>query len=444
MGEYRRETIKLEKLTINLGNPRFDQKENQRDAIIAMVNDQEKKIINLSKDIIENGVNPSDVIMVSEMDSDTYVVLEGNRRVVALKLLLNPDIIKNENESFYKKIIKLSSVFNAKPIKALDCVVFDEYKDANKWIVLKHTGENEGKGVVEWDAQQKRRFEEHTKGKMNVSLQIINFLSKRDDVDDSLKANFDKIPITNLERLVEDKKVQEFLGIKIENGLFESKVEEKEVVKGLVKIVRDLIDKRVKVKKIYKKEDRQRYLNEFTPEEKPDTKRTSKEVWGLGESLVDKRKIIPRSLKSTKSRNKLIPSGYVLKIRQPRINDVFIELKALKFDKYTNAIAILFRVFLEMSVDEYMSNKKIGTKEEIESKLRLREKITKVIEYMCKENIMTSKELKPLRVAVSDKDDVISIDTFNGYVHNRYFQPKEKDLIKSWENLSTFILKLWC
>ena len=43
-----------------------------------------------------------------------------------------------------------------------------------------------------------------------------------------------------------------------------------------------------------------------------------------------------------------------MKIGIDRIADIFAELKALEVDRNKNAIAVLMRIILEMSADEYM------------------------------------------------------------------------------------------
>lgn len=75
-----------------------------------MKNDQSEKICNLSKNIVNNGMlNPSELVIVtpSESDKKIYFVLEGNRRVTALKILSNPSLIATSHASYYKRIKEL-------------------------------------------------------------------------------------------------------------------------------------------------------------------------------------------------------------------------------------------------------------------------------------------------------------------------------------------------
>ena len=70
-----------------------------------MIKDQQEKIVNLSDDILKDGLDPTNLpIIISEPTlNDIYIVLEGNRRVVALKILNNPELIPQEEKAIKKK-----------------------------------------------------------------------------------------------------------------------------------------------------------------------------------------------------------------------------------------------------------------------------------------------------------------------------------------------------
>lgn len=57
--------------------------------------------------------------------------------------------------------------------------------------------------------------------------------------------------------------------------------------------------------------------------------------------------------------------------------------------------------------------------------------------------IAKKNELKGIRSAVNNQHDILSMDTFNAYVHNRHLSPIAKNLITSWDNIQIFISKLW-
>jgi hypothetical protein len=155
--------IKLVDLLVNTENYRFEPVSSQKEAIDKMIEDQGEKLYILSSDIINHGLNPNDRIqvVVSNHDAAKYNVLEGNRRTVALKVLNNPDLIENTKQAFLKrKFRKLHDDNKKSLIKEIECTLYSNPSEADKWIKLKHAGQSEGAGTVPWTGQQVQRFEE--------------------------------------------------------------------------------------------------------------------------------------------------------------------------------------------------------------------------------------------------------------------------------------------
>lgn len=437
----------LTNLLLNIENPRFELVGNQREALQAMINDQSEKIYNLAKDIIEVGtLNPSELVIVtpSESDKKHFVVLEGNRRVTTLKILTTPELISTSHVAFYKKIKPLAEKFKLNPISEVPCVIFNDAEEANKWIKLKHTGENEGIGIVRWDAQQVARFEERVDGTSPIALQAIDFLRREDSVDEALKERLKEVPSTNLDRLLKDKSVQSLIGLSIKDNRLQTNLKRKEVVKGLTKIVKDLIDKKIKVKDIYTKEDRERYVESFKPAQIPDKKQKERTSWELVSTNTNNSKpkanAKPNAKALLKDRETLIPKDCILQITDIRLSKINKELRRLEVNSYENAVGVLFRVFIELSIDTYLDKFPIN---KITHDTKLKQKVIDVSLHMEQNGIANKNELKGIRSAVNNQHDMLSMDTFNAYVHNRHLSPIAKNLITSWDNIQTFITKLW-
>jgi hypothetical protein len=437
--------IPVTNLSVNTENPRFEMVGNQREAIRIMIQDQGDKLVNLAKDIVEFGLNPSELtIVVPDKSSSKFSVLEGNRRITALKLLSNLDLIDTDFSSFLRKIKPVSDRYRKKPIDAVQCVVFNKFEDASKWINLKHTGENEGVGIVKWNAQQVARFEAKTRGKSAIALQAIEFLKRDSKLNEEFKEQLKNVPSTSLERLLRDASIQDVLGLSIEDGKLLTSFHREEVVKGLSKVVSDLISKKIKVKDIYSKQDREKYIESFKSSEMPDKSRMTVTAWELT-SLNP-----PRSLPAASSQKKVvalsldrqtvIPKNFVVTIKEERVNKIYRELRNLDLDFYENAAAVLFRVFLELSLDSFIHKKSIPGIKKMDS---LVSKASKVITYLENSNNIDKQTLKGIKTAINNQHSIFSIDTFNAYVHNRHFSPSARDLKLTWDNIKIFIEKIW-
>lgn len=442
-------TIPITNLSISTDNPRFEIVENQREAISRMIEDQPIKLIKLAKDIIEFGLNPSKSICVTPnpLEDDHYVVLEGNRRITVLKILSNPNIVDGRHIAFMKRLKKLSETFIKNPINEVTCAVFSSSETALKWIELEHTGENDGIGVVSWDAQQKARFDKRVKGTTPLALQALELLQHSEFTPKKIKENLPDLTISNLERLLADPDVRDVLGVELQDRNLYSEIEEKEVLKGLSKIASDFLFNDFTVYDIDKKKDRKTYLESFSRSDIPNKLKRSDGPWHLisepsSKILVDKK----RKVKSTPvsyERKMLIPRDCIMNIPQKRMNAIYRELKDLEVDEFVNATAVLFRVFVELSVDCLIAEKRGKVFQGIKKMTPLKEKIEKVIKYFEDGNLLSPEELKPIKVATQNSHSIFAIDTFNAYVHNRNLNPISKDLKVTWDNIQIFIDKIW-
>jgi hypothetical protein len=106
------------------------------------------------------------------------------------------------------------------------------------------------------------------------------------------------------------------------------------------------------------------------------------------------------------------------------------------------------RVFLEMSVDDYLENKAGSTltfRDPNSSRLldkRLKDKVKETIDHMVA-NGTVEKDLKGVKTAMNDPQNPFSIDTLHAYIHNRFFTPTDTHLVTGWDNAQRFFEKIW-
>src|SRR6266853_2272194 len=141
--------IPVSDLLIDAENPRLKQPNvGQRDAQRELAAHLQSKLLKLAKDIVEYGMNPSDLPLVMPNKGDSrFIVLEGNRRLVAIKSLENPDSIAGAiTPAILTALRRLSTQYQQSPLESINCVVVKDREKARHWIELRHTGENEGAG----------------------------------------------------------------------------------------------------------------------------------------------------------------------------------------------------------------------------------------------------------------------------------------------------------
>ena len=425
--------IEIKNLLFDIENPRFERVKDQQSAIDAMLRkDMKPKLKKLAEDIAKKGLNPGEPLYVAK-ENKKYIVLEGNRRLTAIKLIADPQLIKNDEKS--KKFFQnLNNKYVNKLSLKLNCVVFNNKKDAWPWIKKKHTGENKGVGLVPWDTEQQERFQSQISGSQSKLIQVLDFIQKH-NIRYSGKRS------TIIEKLLNTPYVRKQIGIDFKKGELILNVQnEKSIVRNFKKVIEKIDASNFSPRNtIDSAEKRKIWIDEVLGDQLP--KKTSK-----AEKKRNNGKIKKQTSTNNKDKKTLIPSDFILNIPQERINLIYEELKSLNIKKYNNAVAVLFRVFLELSLDHFIDKNKEKIELKSEKSKRpptLKDKLEGIVKYMEKEKILTTHELKPIRTSISDKDSLFSIDTFNSYVHNRDHNPITEYLEKTWSNYSKFIPKLW-
>lgn len=444
--------IQLENLQVDLYNPRYDQRTSQRDTLSTIAHDQGSKLANLAEDIAEKGLNPSELtIVTSTEEPDIYTVLEGNRRVAALKIIASSTLLNSLGltkglERRYKALH--DSAKDTIPTE-IPCVVMPR-EEANYWIQLKHTGENEGVGVVTWDGPARHRFRGSS-----PALQAIDIAERSGYLDDETKKKLPKVAITNIERLLNTPEARKLLGVDIQKGQLSLTSPDNESIARLAMVVSDVANKKVKVTQLDAKAQRVTYAQEVAARPLPPPV-SGAGTKGRGAAAADataagaskaRRPINPE-------RKTLIPKQFRLEITQTRINRIYHELQKLAVEDFINSCAVMFRVFVELSVDEYAKRNKISLKVVPKPKkgsskpqqpkdMSLREKIRTVADYLEANGHSTKAELLGTRALSNNREHFLSVSTLNAYVHNKDYNPTPTDMKGSWDNVQVFIERLW-
>lgn len=435
--------ISLVDLNVSTDNYRFEPVKSQNKAIATMIEDQGEFLFNIAKHIVENGLNPGDPVQVTPSEEDTtkYNVLEGNRRIVSLKLLAHPDLIENtERKSLKNKFKALHGEQEAKIIHEVNCLVFDKPEDADKWIKLKHTGPNEGIGTVRWSPGQIDRFEEKVEKKSSLYLQTIDLLKKSKYVPSKLKERLNDAPVSNVERLISDPDVRKFLGLEYSKGKLKSSIAEEEVVKGLTHIMENLLDRKINVNNIYYKENRESYISKFPKSATPNTTIKAEKTWEAPQS--DKTTKDNRHRSRGGKRTTVIPSTHSINISNTKVSRIYDELQRLKIKKFKHASSVLLRVFVELSIDCYSKKHNLPLMDKKGKFMKLKDKVKAVVTQLEKnqENVSVC---KGVMVEMNKKHGTLGIDTLHAYIHNAHFSPQSSDLIDAWDNIEEFMKIVW-
>jgi hypothetical protein len=260
--------IKISDLLLDVENPRYPEVvRNQQVAATALAEKHPSHVLKLAADVVEKGLDPTTlpaVVASGDKRKKRYRLLEGNRRVLAIKALETPTLISAVlSPSASKKLTELSKQFARKPISTVRCVLFNSEEEAEPWVWLRHTGENEGVGLVSWGSKEKERYKARRTGKLKPTGQVIEFVEKYGPLSAKALASNQKIN-TNVERMIETTYVKEKLGFDVIDGDVVSWYPRDEVIKGLTRIVDDLLTRKKSVNDLYYAPQRKAYVDSFT------------------------------------------------------------------------------------------------------------------------------------------------------------------------------------
>lgn len=447
------ESVPVSLLVLDLDNARLGEpQESQPEAYLALAKQQGRKIIELAKDIVEYGTDPTTLLAVvaTEGRRRRYKVIEGNRRTLALKALETPSIILNElSPNDQKQLQALSKRYLDDPIEEVHCALFDTEDEARHWVKLRHTGANEGVGLVEWNSDEKDRWDARHGGRnvRSAAGQVVDFLAAVDGAN----AGHEKVPVTTLKRLLNTPAVRERLGLEKTGGRLLSHYPKNEVAKGLRRLVDDLRSRAITVPDVYTETQRLDYINNLPESDLPDPKTRLPEPLPFEELPVTKPAKAsgkktppkPKPTPKTKTRLTVVPDTCKINPAPPRINKVYNELLTLDATTFPNAASVLLRVFLELSVDHYLEQHHVMA-ESIRRNTVLAKRLKAVADDLHKKNAIPDALRKAVtKVADSQHTIAASVTAFNQYVHNEYVYPKPSEIQTAWDELQPFLEKVW-
>ena len=446
-------SLKIDSLDLDLENPRITLATDQRDAMQKIIAEQKVKLVNLAESIAVRGFSPMDRCLVLRSDrANKFIVLEGNRRILCAKLLKNPSLIHTFTmpDAFRKRLEKASQKFDSKNVEPVDCFEVADRTEGNEWIRQRHSGEDAGRGIVNWSSIAGSRF-----AGRDPALQALEFVLQygnlsEDQIERINNAKF----LTTLDRLLSTPTVRSAIGVEIDKGKLLTQLPADEAIKPLKKIVLDLAEKEINVNDVKTKDQQNAYIGKLRPADRADLSKKAATPVAIDriteKDFAAKHSPAPKRPRTARSgpRTTVVPKSCKLKVTTPKIAGIFEELKNLQLARHKHAIAVLLRVFLELSVDEYLTkvakikliftNPKNGHTSDKNLKTKVKETIADLVSKGSAE-----KDFLGVTKGMTDPNHPFSIDTLHAYIHNRYFTPVDSHLTAAWDNAQHLFEMIW-
>jgi hypothetical protein len=411
------------------------------------------KIENLAKEIVKDFDLPQLEKLIIYDTDDQMVALEGNRRLTVYKLLNNPKLAPND--TLKSKFQKLKREVTIDDNFSFDCLITKNKAEGFRFIERKHVN---GNNEVGWGEQERtnhnvRRGNATKKEEFKVAIaKIIKNLDIPEELKDQVLGHG---YVTNFWRILDSSVAWKEYGfhlkndgtLEIKDSNFEKKL--KVIIYNVLK-KEDFSGKKIDSRSLNTNKEKEEYLKSIQDDdsEKVDDeikKNTTDNLFGEKTTNIQptkkKTKLNPKST----TRNYLIPKTCRLDIKETKINNIYRELRDnLLIDdsnkSVPNAVGVLFRVFLEISLDYYAKMNSHGFKKED----TISQKIPWVVKNLESKGYDKKKFNNINKVGSSStQQSYLSIDNFHEYVHSGTTQPTSSELKGKWDNLEEFFEILW-
>lgn len=432
-------SLALSALIVNRANDRHGELENETAAIAWLFNNREQHMRNLAKDIVaQSGVY--DPPLVSP-EGNKFIVFDGNRRVTCLKLLASPK--RAPTVELQRFFAELAEKWNGVFPETITCQVESDRDRIDEILYRRHTGTQNGVGQSTWDDRMKANFVGRT-GKAS-GLHVADEIEKR-LAEAHLWDRRRKIPRSNMNRLLSSEAYRNRLGFSVARGQFEYTHDAEAVLNALRRVAEDLAGKKVVLGDIWDVAGKRQYLDQLDRE---GVLPTAAHVLSKPKPATQPTKAQPAVTPPPRPspppkpdpRTTLIPDYMPYAVtwsgEQHRLKAIWEELQFhLRLSQQPNAVAVMFRVLVELALDNYIAKTSLATIHENDSLSNRAVKVAADLFAKKKIDRKYHDECKRLQ----NGDQLFSVATMNRWVHSPKFNPSPQHMTSMWDSLSDFIV----
>lgn len=444
--------LNINDLLLDQDNPRVGSVNSQSEALEAIIHLNEIHFRNLMLSIKDEGLDPGDnFYVIQAQEGDGFVVLEGNRRLSVLMVLNNPDILSGTEvpDVTKKSLVRAASGFDRAKVEPIRCVQFEHREAANKWIYRRHTGAADGEGRITWGTLEIQRFS----GDRSV-LDVIDFVGRNADYSDeewqSTKSMIESRKSSNLARLLESAPGRKHLGISIlqpggEKTPFLA-FDPKWALKVLRRIIEDVRDGIVDSRSLNKATDIETYFKNLPKELQPPKKKPSKPLAFKTINIKPRtiagrprRRSHPTTSTAPRPRKYLSPKNHPFRVPVSTKGAVLLrEAGTIDADKFKLSAAFVLRGFVELAINAYMDANSLPESEKNAKgnnvELNLTQKGERVLQHLLASKKFNNADLRGFRNNLLVKTSAVSIQSLNGFVHNKFQIPTSDALRTGWDS----------
>lgn len=438
--------LSIDELLLDRDNPRLGSVSSQSEALASLVSLNSGHFRNLMASIRDYGLDPGDSLyVVRSADDEDFVVLEGNRRLSALKVLSNPDVLAGTDlpESTKKPLAREALGFERSEVEPIRCVRFEDRADADDWIRRRHTGVADGEGRIQWRPLEKQKF-----SRDYTTIDVIDFVGRNAGYS---KAEWEKAESalggqksTNLTRLLESAAGQAHLGIKIEakapGKIPLLSVDPKWAIEVLKRVVDDILKGTVNSRRHNRATEIEEYFASLPPELQrgPDTAASApkpfRDISLTGSRPKPRKKPAAKKKPVPRARKMLAPKKHPFDVsNSKKLRMLVREAGSLNTERFPLSCAFVLRAVVELAVNQYLKANGLPLGPKGGREFALTKKATDVADDLRSSGKVSAGDLRAFKNNFLSRTSAYSIQSLNGFVHNPYQLPAADALRAGWE-----------
>ena len=435
--------ILLSRIYLDPENPRHDPIGNEREIIAHLLKYED--IRQLAKSIAQLGsTSPIELLAVAPHPTakHRFNTAEGNRRLCALKLLLDPDKAPTEREKKYFRSLQQSM---PRPIKSVMCVIFSDMEATRPWVSLRHEGEQGGIGTKAWKPSQSTRFNLQGGGK-NPNAQALHLIDYARRHRLLPEDDLDLLSLTTLTRYLSNPIVRSALGL-ADNKTIAISVPEDEFDRAVATFLADSVGDSPKVNSRTNAGERKSYgeqlhsngvapvtrgVEPYIPRPVGGVPDASAAVATEGRATAEAKP--QRNVRNRDNDRFVIPSGFVAKVNDAVFQRLFLELRTIDAERFSFAATYLLRAVFEQATTLFLARQGISLPKEMHLKL------AKACEKLTAQGY-GGKGLPALRKMSSDVDSKYSPDTIGLFIHGGAV-PTRINAIRAWDTFEPILSEM--
>ena len=456
-------------------NPRLDPEENHlsvsdfaTDLIID--NSEKESFLRLTNSIVTMGFIAAEPVVVwQNQDNKKFYVAEGNRRILALKLLRSPD---KAPRSIRRLIREKSERIDRDEIEKINVCVAPSFEEC-EWYINQR---NSSAGIDKrWSRHQQQRwiaylYDRHSgdvdilsdltslsESELKNNIRILkirdllnnNFVLKNLSDDEKQKIKSHRLPMSIFERWFSPQVLEawglEYDGVDVR--IVSNTQSFFEAYSAWIKLVLHRDDDNVKIRintrtittdfdKIFAQLPTVSFAK-YSSCNFESSQENENENENEKQTIETECRETNSTKKGDPTRSKLIIENYLLITANYKLDALFKELQRLPVTRYKNCTGSSIRVFLDLAILEYIETEDISTeiREQYHAELR-NIPLKNRLEFLKSSKLPASSSAHKIVAKLLNSTNDFSLDTLNSYIHGRsVHHTDQKFLNRFWDFL---------